>query len=100
MATYTIATTTEQETALTLIASKNGKGLTNTQYLTGIIISVLDNYVTQTKDEAAKSRLNLYDTLDTKDKGDVDAIFAKAQAAKEAEEKPVAEAPLEELKEG
>ena len=100
MATYTITTTVAQEAGLSRAASLNGKGLTNTQYLTMIVNSVLDDYVKQGTVETAKERLGLYDRLDAKDKANVDVIFAKAQAAKEAEEAAKVEEPIVEVKEG
>ncbi len=55
------------------------------------------NCVAQVKNAKAKEtveKVGLYDRLDAKDKADVDVIFAKAQAAKEAEEAAKVEEPV------
>lgn len=97
----TITVTIEHESEVGIVAELSGQ--TVAQWIQARVTELDLNCVAQVKNLRASQvaeKVSLYDRLPEKDKADVGVIFAKAQAVKEAEEKPVVEEPLEELKEG
>jgi hypothetical protein len=85
----------ENEDTLAIVA--NMAGITPQEWIQARVTELNNNNNAQVKNLRAKEvadKLVLYNKLSTKDKANVDMIFAKAQAAKEAEEKPKEEKPV------
>lgn len=97
----TISVTIEHEADVTWVAGQANQTLA--QWVQSRVTELDLNCVAQVKNARAKEtveKVGLYDRLDAKDKANVDVIFAKAQAAKEAERAVKVEEPVVEVKEG
>jgi succinyl-CoA synthetase alpha subunit len=97
----TISVTITKDTEVGIVAGLSGQ--TVAQWIQARVTELEGNCVAQVRNLRAKEvadKVSLYDRLPEKDRADVDVIFAKAQAAKEAEEAAKVEEPVVEVKEG